>query len=89
MRNLLVMFSFTAISLSSPSTFGFASNEAALEGTVKSYDEKQVEVLSDKNVFVVPRNLVLLSDMKTGQKIIVHMTKTQLSELKRVPAPKN
>lgn len=66
------------------------SEDMALVGTVKSYDTKFVTLVSKESTFKIPRELILLSEIKSGQEIQVSVKSADLDkyEVDEVPPQK-
>ena len=74
--------------LAAERSYSFAGDEVEIDGTIKAFSTTDVEIKSNKVVYTVPRNLILLSDLKFEQEINVSISKEQFVALKRVPPVK-
>ena len=73
---------FIAIASWSLSAASFTNGKILLEGTVKSFDSKSVKMRSGSKDIVIPRSLVLASDLKTGSSVRVEISSADISSLK-------
>lgn len=60
----------------------------AVEGSVKSFSDKEVEVLSGSTLWIVPRKYVKQSDLVADQPLSVEMTKDDFAKLKHTESKK-
>ena len=67
----------------------FPSEEIEIDGAVKSFNDKEVEIRTNKFVYVVPRNLIMLPGLKPEQKISITLSKTRFAALKKIELNKN
>lgn len=68
--------------------WALSGEDAKLEGIVRAFDENEVQLFSEGKIYFVPRKTILLSDLKSGQNIIVKFRLSELDALKSVPADK-
>lgn len=54
-----------------------------LEGTVRSFNDKEVELVSRKKTYKIPRDMILLADVKMNQQIIVEIPEDKFKELQK------
>lgn len=90
MKNLILkkIALASALTLGATSSFGYFANETVLEGTIRSFNNKEVEVFSHNKIYKVPRTWILLSDLKADQVINIEMTLDQFASLKNRPVTK-
>lgn len=61
--------------------FGYAADEVTVSGTVHSFDQKNVTLQSEKTKYLIPRKLVMLSEIKSGQRLSVSLTRNEFNSL--------
>lgn len=59
----------------------FKGDETTIRGRVKSFDQSNVTLESDKAVYKIPRKLVLIDELKTGQTLSVSVSQAVFDSL--------
>ncbi|MES2767966.1 MAG: hypothetical protein V4596_02380 [Bdellovibrionota bacterium] len=75
-------FFIVSILLISLNAFGLIVGPTTIEGKVKSFDEKNVIVITEENSISIPREFVPTENIKANQKIEVNLTEEQFNKVK-------
>lgn len=71
----------------SASAYGMVG-EIALKGKIKSFDEKNINVVSNGVTYIVPRSYTALPNLKENQEVEFKLKPEEFSSLKRETAQK-
>lgn len=69
--------------LLSLSAFAYVSTNVILEGKVRSFNDKEVELISENKIYKIPRSMLLFSDFKKDQKITVDLKAEDFKKLEK------
>lgn len=69
--------------LLSLSAVAYVGTNVTLEGKVRSFNNQEVELISEDQVYKIPRAMILLSDLKMNQNIKVDLSEKDFKSVQK------